>query len=90
MTKQRPTKYPLQHPGSHPAQKYIKQSNGPLGIVRSCVICGYGVSKSKERRPGSSQRAAPRPCGEVDSRSAPDHFPTGPTPTTEAVNSSGT
>ena len=28
-------------------------------------------------------------CGQVDSRSAPDHFPTGPT-TTEAVNSSGT
>ena len=27
---------------------------------------------------------------QVDSRSAPDHFPTGPTATTEAVNSSGT
>ena len=31
-----------------------------------------------------------KPCGQVDSRSAPDHFPTGPTATTEAVNSSGT
>ena len=30
------------------------------------------------------------PCGQVDSRSAPDHFPTGPTTTTEAVNSYGT
>ena len=36
------------------------------------------------------RRDRPKPCGEVDSRSAPDHFPTGPTTTTEAVNSSGT
>ena len=27
----------------------------------------------------------PKPCGQVDSRSAPDHFPTGPATTTEAV-----
>ena len=32
----------------------------------------------------------PKPCGQVDSRSAPDHFPTGPTTPTEAVNSYGT
>ena len=31
--------------------------------------------------------ARPVPCGQVDSRSAPDHFPTGPTTSTEAVNS---
>ena len=31
-----------------------------------------------------------RPCGQVDSRSAPDHFPTGPATATEAVNSYGT
>ena len=30
------------------------------------------------------------PCGQVDSRPAPDHFPTGQTATTEAVNSYGT
>ena len=31
-----------------------------------------------------------RPCGQVDSRSATDHFPTGPETATEAVNSYGT
>ena len=36
------------------------------------------------------RRDRPKPRGQVDSRSAPDHFPTGPTTTTEAVNSSGT
>ena len=36
------------------------------------------------------RRDRPRACGQVDSRSAPDHFPTGPTTPTEAVNSSGT
>ena len=36
------------------------------------------------------RRDRPKPCGQVDSRSAPDHFPTGPTTPTEAVNSSGT
>ena len=36
------------------------------------------------------RRDRPKPCGEVDSRSAPDHFPTGPATTTEAVNSYGT
>ena len=33
------------------------------------------------------RRDPPQACGEVDSRSAPDHFPTGPTTSTEAVNS---
>ena len=32
------------------------------------------------------RRSLPAPCGQVDSRSAPDHFPTGPTATTEADN----
>ena len=36
------------------------------------------------------RRDRPKPCGQVDSRSAPDHFPTGPTTATEAVNSYGT
>ena len=36
------------------------------------------------------RRDRPKPCGQVDSRSAPDHFPTGPATTTEAVNSYGT
>ena len=36
------------------------------------------------------RRDRPKPCGQVDSRTAPDHFPTGPATTTEAVNSSGT
>ena len=36
------------------------------------------------------RRDRPKPCGKVDSRTAPDHFPTGPTTPTEAVNSSGT
>ena len=32
------------------------------------------------------RRDTPVPCGQVDSRAAPDHFPTGPTATTEADN----
>ena len=36
------------------------------------------------------RRDRPMPCGQVDSRAAPDHFPTGPSATTEAVNSYGT
>ena len=42
-----PTKYPLQGGGSHPAQKYIMATDGPIGISRGCVICGYGVSQPK-------------------------------------------
>ena len=36
------------------------------------------------------RRDTPVPCGQVDSRSAPDHFPTGPTATTEADNQCAT
>ena len=36
------------------------------------------------------RRDRPVPCGQVDSRSATDHFPTGPETATEAVNSYGT
>ena len=36
------------------------------------------------------RRDRPAPCGQVDSRSATDHFPTGPETATEAVNSYGT
>ncbi len=38
--------------GSHPAQKYIREINGPIAIGRSCTLCGFGVTKQKERRPG--------------------------------------
>ena len=48
-------------------------------------------SNPKPGRPREPlRRSLPKPCGEVDSRSAPDHFSTGPTTTTEAVNSFGT
>ena len=43
---------------------------------------------ARPRDPLRRDRAAP--CGQVDSRSAPDHFPTGPATATEAVNSYGT
>ena len=36
------------------------------------------------------RRDTPVPCGQVDSRAAPDHFPTGPTATTEADNQCAT
>ena len=49
----------------------------------------HGRRRAAPRRdPLRRDRAAP--CGQVDSRSAPDHFPTGPATPTEAVNSYGT
>ena len=49
------------------------------------------LSKPLPGRPREPlRRDRPMPCGQVDSRSAPDHFPTGPSATTEAVNSYGT
>ena len=48
-------------------------------------------SIAKPARPRDPlRRDRPAPCGQVDSRSAPDHFPTGPATPTEAVNSYGT
>ena len=48
-------------------------------------------STAKPARPRDPlRRDRPAPCGQVDSRAAPDHFPTGPTKSTEAVNSFGT
>ena len=42
-------------------------------------------SKPQPGRPRETlRRDRPAPCGQVDSRSAPDHFPTGQTATTEA------
>ena len=42
-------------------------------------------SKPQPGRPRETlRRDRPAPCGQVDSRSAPHHFPTGPTATTEA------
>ena len=42
-------------------------------------------SKPQPGRPRETlRRDRPAPCGQVDSRAAPDHFPTGPTATTEA------
>ena len=44
-------------------------------------------STAKPGRPRDPlRRSPPVPCGQVDSRSAPDHFPTGPTTSTEAVH----
>ena len=48
------------------------------------------LSTAKPARPRDPlRRDRPAPCGQVDSRSAPDHFPTGPETATEAVNSYG-
>ena len=48
-------------------------------------------STAKPARPRDPlRRDRPVPCGQVDSRSATDHFPTGPETATEAVNSYGT
>ena len=48
-------------------------------------------STAKPARPRDPlRRDRPAPCGQVDSRAAPDHFPTGPATATEAVNSYGT
>ena len=48
-------------------------------------------STAKPARPRDPlRRDRPAPCGGVDSRAAPDHFPTGPATATEAVNSYGT
>ena len=45
-------------------------------------------STAKPARPRDPlRRDRPVPCGQVDSRSATDHFPTGPETATEAVNS---
>ena len=45
-------------------------------------------STAKPARPRDPlRRDRPAPCGQVDSRSATDHFPTGPETATEAVNS---
>ena len=44
-------------------------------------------STAKPARPRDPlRRDRPAPCGQVDSRSATDHFPTGPETATEAVN----
>ena len=32
---------------SHPAQKYIRTTNGPFGIGRTCTICGFGLTTKK-------------------------------------------
>ena len=49
------------------------------------------LSTAKPARPRDPlRRDRPAPCGQVDSRSATDHFPTGPETATEAVNSYGT
>ena len=48
-------------------------------------------STAKPARPRDPlRRDRPAPCGQVDSRAAPDHFPTEPATATEAVNSYGT
>ena len=48
-------------------------------------------STAKPARPRDPlRRDRPAPCGQVDSRPATDHFPTGPETATEAVNSYGT
>ena len=48
-------------------------------------------STAKPARPRDPlRRDRPAPCGQVDSRSATDHFPTGPETATEGVNSYGT
>ncbi len=45
------------------------------------------TSKLKPGRPRDPlRRDPPAACGQVDSRSAPDHFPTGPATSTEAAN----
>ena len=48
------------------------------------------ANRSTARPRDPLRRDRPAPCGQVDSRSATDHFPTGPETATEAVNSYGT
>ena len=63
-------------------------AHGPRCLAR------YQTGRAQTPQPGRPRdplrRDRPKPCGQVDSRTAPDHFPTGPTTPTEAVNSYGT
>ena len=64
--------------------------HGPRCLARYQTPTASPSTPQPGRPRDPLRRDRPKPCGQVDSRSAPDHFPTGPTTTTEAVNSYGT
>ena len=93
----------LQIPADRHRRHYVKATvrvheypDGTLAVFHGprCLArykAGGSPSTPQPGRPRDPlRRDRPKPCGQVDSRSAPDHFPTGPTTATEAVNSSGT
>ena len=40
----------------HPAQKFIKTTIGPMGVVKSCTICGFHHYRPKGYGRGSGMR----------------------------------
>ena len=75
-----------------PPPQPVRQGKGPprqtepspssTGPDASATTPTASPSKPQPGRP--RERDRPAPCGQVDSRAAPDHFPTGQTATTEA------
>ena len=63
--------------------------HGPRCLARYNAD-GEPIDSQPGRPRDPLRRSPPVPCGQVDSRAAPDHFPTGQTTSTEAVNSFGT
>ena len=63
--------------------------HGPRCLARTTPMANRSTAKPARPR-DPLRRDRPAPCGQVDSRSATDHFPTGPETATEAVNSYGT
>ena len=89
----RPPPPPLRQ-GQGPRPQIPRRHNGRLPwTAMSGAIPPPMANRStaKPARPRDPlRRDRPAPCGQVDSRSATDHFPTGPETATEAVNSYGT
>ena len=89
----RPPPPPLRQ-GQGPRPRIPRRHNGRLPMDRDVwrdTTPMANLSTAKPARPRDPlRRDRPAPCGQVDSRSAPDHFPTGPATATEAVNSYGT
>ena len=72
-------------PGARVSRRHARRLPGPR-----CLRYKAGGEPIEGRPRDPLRRDRPKPCGQVDSRSAPDHLSTGPTTATEAVNSSGT
>ena len=87
----------LQIPATPARHHYVKATvrvheypDGTLALFHGprCLARYTAHGEPIETQPGrpreTLRRDPPAPCGQVDSRSAPDHFPTGQTATTEA------